>query len=94
MMTFPASLASGQGVIPFLLVGVPAGVIGLICLLVAGILALKKKPNEKRSIWILLGVGVLLIAFLCIPPCLIVPFIGCSIGSAVINKSDPLCPIP
>ena len=69
-MKFPPIIASGQGLIPFLFLGVPAAIIGVACLIVAATLASKKKTEDKKTVRKLSIIGVLLIAFLFISPSL------------------------
>lgn len=69
-MNLPLIIASGQGLIPFLLLGVPAAIIGIVCLGVALYLGLKKKEEDKKTVWKLSVIGILLIAFFFISPSL------------------------
>jgi hypothetical protein len=69
-MQLPLIIASGQGVIPFLFLGVPAAAIGVICLGVAVVLTLKKNDAAKKTVRKLSVIGALLIAFLFVSPTL------------------------
>ena len=69
-MKLPLIIASGQGVIPFVFLGLPAAAIGVVCLCVAMGLALKKKEENRKTVRKLSVIGVLLIAFLFVSPTL------------------------
>ena len=67
-MKIPLIIASGQGMIPFLFLGVPAALIGIVCLGVALFLGMKKKEEDRKAVRNLSAIGVLLIVFLFVSP--------------------------
>ena len=67
-MKFPIIIASGQGILPFVMFGIPAAIIGFSLLIWAMVLVLKKKKESDTAIVVLSCVGVLLIAFILVAP--------------------------
>jgi hypothetical protein len=69
-MNHPVIIASGQGIAPFVFIGLPAAAVGVTCLVAAVILALKKKKEDNRAV-IMLGIaGVVLLGVFLVSPSL------------------------
>jgi hypothetical protein len=52
-MRLPLSIAHGEGFITLAFVGFPAGLIGVVCLIVPSVLAAKKKEQDHMTVRIL-----------------------------------------
>lgn len=70
-MKVPLLIAHGQGLITLVLIGFPAALIGVVCLIVTAVLAAKGKEEDRRTVRQLgiVGICALGIAFLS-------PFVG------------------
>jgi hypothetical protein len=67
MTKTPVFLASGQGVVPLMILGIPAAIVGVVCVVVAvwrGLTRADTKKGDTRLIF----VGLALIAFLFVSP--------------------------
>jgi hypothetical protein len=72
-MKIPLLIAHGEGLITFMFIGIPAALIGIVCLGVAAYLALKKEDEERSNGYtakILAGVGAFLLVLAFVSPVL------------------------